>query len=168
MKIEDYIKLPYTVEMIKNEDGSYFVSIKELKGCMSEGDTAEEAIEMIEDAKISWLELALEKNMEIPLPESMEKDYSGKLVLRLPKELHRDLAKKAEENGVSMNLYINTLLSDRNSIVDNQDRVINMLTQKLYEKGHSHYQMCLDTEIVLPVDNKVTYFTNPKIKRKRA
>ena len=156
MNIEYYMKLPYTVEMVNNDDGSVFVSIKELKGCMSEGDTVEEALEMIEDAKQCWLEMAHDKGMNIPLPDSMnEKEYSGKLVLRLPKELHRRLAKNAEENNVSLNQYINYLLSSKNEIVDNQLKVIESLSQRIYEKGHSHYQMYAEREISF--DDQYTY-----------
>ena len=32
-------------------------------------------------------------------------EYSGKLLLRIPKELHRELARAAKENGVSLNQY---------------------------------------------------------------
>ena len=34
-----------------------------------------------------------------------QKEYSGKLSLRIPKELHRQLAQDAKENGVSLNQY---------------------------------------------------------------
>ena len=34
-----------------------------------------------------------------------QKEYSGKLMLRIPKELHRDLAIAAKLNGVSLNQY---------------------------------------------------------------
>jgi len=33
------------------------------------------------------------------------REYSGKLMLRIPKELHRALAEAAKENGVSLNQY---------------------------------------------------------------
>ena len=32
-------------------------------------------------------------------------EYSGKIMLRIPKELHRDLAEAAKKNGVSLNKY---------------------------------------------------------------
>ena len=35
----------------------------------------------------------------------MQKEYSGKLLLRIPKDLHRDLAEAALRNGVSLNQY---------------------------------------------------------------
>lgn len=34
-----------------------------------------------------------------------QREYSGKLLLRIPKELHRELAKAAKDNGVSLNQY---------------------------------------------------------------
>lgn len=34
-----------------------------------------------------------------------QREYSGKLMLRIPKELHRSLAEAAKENGVSLNQY---------------------------------------------------------------
>lgn len=46
-----------------------------------------------------------------PIPEpSSKKEYSGKFVLRVPKSLHRKLASLAEEEGVSLNHLLNTLL----------------------------------------------------------
>lgn len=33
------------------------------------------------------------------------REYSGKLMVRIPKELHRQLAEAAKENGVSLNQY---------------------------------------------------------------
>ncbi len=34
-----------------------------------------------------------------------QKEYSGKLLLRIPKELHQHLAEEAKANGVSLNQY---------------------------------------------------------------
>jgi hypothetical protein len=34
-----------------------------------------------------------------------EREYSGKLLVRIPKELHKSLVKEAKENGVSLNQY---------------------------------------------------------------
>ncbi len=35
-----------------------------------------------------------------------EKVYSGKVNLRMPKSLHRDLSRRAEEEGVSLNQFM--------------------------------------------------------------
>jgi len=45
-----------------------------------------------------------------PLPSS-DNSYSGKLLVRMPKSLHRRLAETAEREGVSLNQYIVSLLS---------------------------------------------------------
>ena len=34
-----------------------------------------------------------------------QREYSGKLMLRIPKELHKTLAEAAKANGVSLNQY---------------------------------------------------------------
>ena len=34
------------------------------------------------------------------------KEYSGKVNLRMPRSLHRDLARRAEEEGVSLNQFM--------------------------------------------------------------
>jgi antitoxin HicB len=77
---------------------------------MSQGDTVEEAYEMIQDAMRAWLEVAIEDN--IPIPEPIpDEDYSGKFVVRLPRSLHRQLAETAEREGVSLNQLVNVALA---------------------------------------------------------
>ncbi|MGC9366896.1 MAG: toxin-antitoxin system HicB family antitoxin [bacterium] len=114
-KINDldyFMSLPYTIETIQNDDKTYFIKVKELPGCMSEGDTLDEAYKMIYDAMKSWIEVALEEGDDIPLPENMDdKEYSGKLLVRIPKRIHKELSIHAKDNGVSLNSYINSLLS---------------------------------------------------------
>jgi antitoxin HicB len=67
--LEYYLSLPYTIEIIPDtEDGGYVARIKELQGCMTQADSWEELIQMIEEAKEGWLEVALEYNHPIPEP----------------------------------------------------------------------------------------------------
>ena len=35
----------------------------------------------------------------------LQREYSGRLLLRIPKELHKQLVEAARENGVSLNQY---------------------------------------------------------------
>lgn len=65
--LEDYLALPYTIEVIP-DDGAWFVQVKELPGCMTEVDEWEEVLPAIEDAKRLWIELALERGRPIPEP----------------------------------------------------------------------------------------------------
>jgi antitoxin HicB len=108
--LEDYLTLPYTIELVPDPDGGWFVAVKELPGCMSQGDTEEEALEMIRDAMEGWIAVALEDDMKIPEPRNLE-DYSGKFVVRMPRSLHRELVERAAEEDTSLNQYINVLLA---------------------------------------------------------
>ena len=57
-----------------------------------------------------WIETAYESGDDIPLP-STDETYRGKLLLRMPKSLHRRLAEEAEGENVSLNQYIVSVLS---------------------------------------------------------
>ncbi|WP_261797461.1 type II toxin-antitoxin system HicB family antitoxin [Dielma fastidiosa] len=48
----------------------------DLPGCITCGDTVQDAIINAQDAKKAWLEAALEEGIEIYEPDSLE-DYSG-------------------------------------------------------------------------------------------
>jgi antitoxin HicB len=110
-EIERYMTLPYRIELAPDE-GGWFVSIPDLPGCLSQGFTPEEALEMIRDAQRLWIQVALEDGLVIPLPrDDDEHDYSGKFNVRVPKNLHRDLARAAKAQGTSLNLYIATTLA---------------------------------------------------------
>ena len=67
-KLEYYMSLPYTIEVIPDPEGGYVAKVVELEGCITQADTWEELKEMIEDAKRSWLEVAIEEGFEIPVP----------------------------------------------------------------------------------------------------
>lgn len=108
MEVKDYMKLPYTriVKEMNDESGHYFYGrILELDGCQSTGDTLEELYENLNEAMEGYLEVKLENNLPIPVPEKTE-NYSGKFNVRLPKSLHQRLAIQAEEEGVSLNQLV--------------------------------------------------------------
>ena len=53
---------------------------------------------MIEDAKRAWIEGALGDGDEVPKPRETE-EFSGKVNPRMPKSLHRDLARRPKRRG---------------------------------------------------------------------
>lgn len=108
--IEYYMGLPYTIQLTPEPEGGWFVSVKELPGCMTEGETPEEALEMIRDAMCGWLQASLDDGDAIPEPREAE-SYSGKFVVRVPRSLHRQLVETADEQGVSLNQLINVSLA---------------------------------------------------------
>ncbi|GAA4828187.1 type II toxin-antitoxin system HicB family antitoxin [Paenibacillus vulneris] len=104
--LEYYLKLPYTliIKEMNDESGHYYYGkYLELDGCQSNGETIQELIECMEEAKRGWLGVKLEYGDPIPEPQE---EYSGSIRLRMPKSLHRDLAAAAELEGVSLNQYM--------------------------------------------------------------
>ncbi|MDP4099142.1 type II toxin-antitoxin system HicB family antitoxin [Paenibacillus sp. P96] len=99
--------LPYTIQIreMNDESGHYFyVTVAELDGCQSHGDTIEEAYESIREAMEGYLSVKLEFGDPIPEPAGSE-EYSGKFNLRVPKTLHRQLVERAAAENVSLNQY---------------------------------------------------------------
>lgn len=114
--IEEYKKLPYKMEIVEDVyEGGYVVSFPELKGCLSCGETIEQAIANAQEAKTEWLTAAFEDGISIPEPEAMER-YSGQFKLRIPRTLHRQLAEHSRREGISMNQYCLYLLTKNDSI----------------------------------------------------
>ncbi|MBS3968134.1 MAG: type II toxin-antitoxin system HicB family antitoxin [Truepera sp.] len=113
--MEYYLSLHYPVTFYPEEEGGYTVEIKDLPGCVSQGETLNEAMEMIEEARQLWLEVAYEHGDEIPLP-STDEAFSGRVLLRMPHSLHRRLSEGAEREGVSLNQHLVALLSEQSAL----------------------------------------------------
>ena len=109
--IEEYMRLPYRMEIIPDTvEGGFAVRFPELPGCLTCGDTLEEAVQNAADCKKEWLIAAMEEGISIPEPVS-ENEYSGQFKLRIPKSLHKSLAEHSKAEGISMNQYCLYLLT---------------------------------------------------------
>ncbi|MFN6462737.1 MAG: type II toxin-antitoxin system HicB family antitoxin [Nostoc sp. DedVER02] len=108
--LEYYLNLQYPVTLYPEPEGGYVAQIKDLPGCLTQGETLEETVANLNEARELWIETAYEFGDDIPLPTSNH-SYSGKILLRMPKSLHRRLAETSEQEGVSLNQYIVSLLS---------------------------------------------------------
>ena len=113
--LEYYVGLSYPVEIQKAHEGGFVVSIPDLPGCIMQVENWEEAESSIEEVRKVWLRAAYEDGVTIPLPKT-EKEYSGKFVLRIPKSIHRNLDKRAEDEGVSLNALLISMISQSLSI----------------------------------------------------
>lgn len=60
-------RLKYTVLIEKNEDEGYTVTVPSLPGCVSEGDTWDEAIANITEAIEGYIEVLKDLNRPIPV-----------------------------------------------------------------------------------------------------
>jgi predicted RNase H-like HicB family nuclease len=66
----------YTVLLEKEQDGGYHAFCPILKGCHSQGDTVEEAIENITEAVELYLESLIADNQPIPKEDLIVKPLS--------------------------------------------------------------------------------------------
>lgn len=98
----------------KDFDGEMFyeASVKELPTLFDYGDSYEEAYSLIIDSIRMAKEAFEEDNLEFPLPTKIkESEFTGRLSLRIPKSLHKNLQEAADLNGVSLNQYATYILS---------------------------------------------------------
>ena len=108
--VEKYAAMPYRLEITPGDRGYFVVRYPDLPGCITQVERMEDAIPAAREILMGWLEIALEDGQTVPLPEQRD-EYSGKFLVRLPKSLHRALAAAAEVEGVSLNVYVTTLLA---------------------------------------------------------
>jgi len=102
----------YPVKLFySEEDKGYIAIIPDLPGTSAFGETPEKALKEIKIVEKMWIEVAAQEGMSIPTP-STEKQYSGRILARTPKTLHRQLAELAAEEGVSLNQLVVFLLSE--------------------------------------------------------
>ncbi len=68
-----------TSVLLEAEGGGYLIEYPDLPGCMSDGETIQEAIENGKDAIRCWIETAREYGAEIPAPYSKAKHEGASL-----------------------------------------------------------------------------------------
>jgi antitoxin HicB len=108
----EYLKKPYGRTVVPESDGTFRAEIIEFPGCIAVGDTAAEALGNLEDVAASWLEATIARGQHIPEPIE-NTAFSGKLVVRLPKSLHKRAARMAAQDGVSLNQFIVSSIAEQ-------------------------------------------------------
>lgn len=72
LSLEYYLSLKYPMSVSPEAEGGYTIIIPDLPGCMSQGETLEEAVNNINEARELWLETVyLSTKKEIPLPSKL-------------------------------------------------------------------------------------------------
>lgn len=72
--VEAYLRLPYTIEVIRDDDPNYpgwVARVVELPGCMTQADILAELEWMLEDAMRTWIEISIEAGDPIPEPNRL-------------------------------------------------------------------------------------------------
>jgi len=100
----------------KEDGGGYLITFPDLPGCMSDGETMEEAIENGRDAFIGWVSAQIDMGRKVPAPtwrpEVIPQDVSGKFIQRVPKTTHAKLVHRAKAEGVSLNSLVLTFIAE--------------------------------------------------------
>lgn len=118
-ELDYYLALDYPVEIKKIDDdfgGGYLASISCLgsQAFVGDGETPQEAYDNLMAAKAEIFTDYIQSGVKIPEPldVSQYEDYSGRLVLRMPRELHARLSLAAKANDTSLNQFIVYALSN--------------------------------------------------------
>ncbi|KGM31623.1 type II toxin-antitoxin system HicB family antitoxin [Inquilinus limosus] len=96
---------PLTTE----EGGGYLIEFPDFPGCIADGETPEVAIHEGRDALASYLRTLEELGRPVPAKGEV---YGGQWRQRVPKSLHAALARRAEREGVSLNMLVTSLLAE--------------------------------------------------------
>lgn len=70
MYVGDYfVQLQY---LPREEGGGWAISVPDLPGCMSDGETIEEAVSNVQDAIACWIDAARRLGREVPQPAHVD------------------------------------------------------------------------------------------------
>ena len=96
----------------KAQGGGWLITWRDLPGCMSDGETPEEAIENGRDAFAAWMAVRQGDLKRPPPKPSAPASKPARFVLRTPKSMHARLVARAEAEGVSLNTLVTTFLAE--------------------------------------------------------
>lgn len=99
-------QIKYRVDITwSDEDKCYVARVPELPGCVTDGATLAAAAKNAEDAIEGYLEVLKEEGKPLP-PALSEREFSGRVPLRITPEMHRDLTAQAMIEKMSLNKLI--------------------------------------------------------------
>ena len=92
----------------KDEGGGYLVEYPDVPGCMSDGETVEEAILNGREALRDCMEVFKESGRKRPRPTIEAAQWRQ----RVPRTLYSKLTKQAENEGVSINSLVTAIIAE--------------------------------------------------------
>lgn len=129
------------------EDGSHTFQarVKELPHVLGLGDTYSEAYEMALEAIEGLQEMAADDGASFPEPAQENSiGWSGRVTLRLPRSLHRQATEVAEEEDVSLNQFLVTVITEavarRSAVTSQTDSQRNTTVTNIYPEIVSSYR----------------------------
>jgi len=95
------------------EDAGFIAEAPDLPGCSAWGATESDAAREVQDAIAAWVQAAQAAGKSVPMPQVVRaiEAYSGKFLVRVPRSLHARLARRAAQEGVSLNQFLTGVLA---------------------------------------------------------
>jgi antitoxin HicB len=91
------------------EGGGYLIEFPDFPGCIADGESPEAAMQEGRDALASYVRTLEELGRAVPKTGEV---YGGQWRQRVPKSLHAALARRADREGVSLNMLVTTMLAE--------------------------------------------------------
>jgi len=127
-------KYTYRVQWSK-EDDAFLANCLEFPSLMTHGDSQSDAIDELKIVLGAVLDDISEKNKKAPNPIN-ERQFKGNISLRIPPETHEELFYHANEQDLSLNQYITTIIEKNlyenkigNTVSDLKEMIVNLSTE---------------------------------------
>jgi antitoxin HicB len=92
----------------KEEGGGYLVQYPDMPGCMSDGETIQQAIANGREALQDCIDVFRESGRKIPKPTIEPAQWRQ----RVPRTLYAKLTKQAAREGVSVNSFVTAIIAE--------------------------------------------------------
>ncbi|NBX04926.1 MAG: type II toxin-antitoxin system HicB family antitoxin [Betaproteobacteria bacterium] len=108
----------YFVSPIAAADGGGFLfTMPDLPGVVADGETESQAVADGREAFLATVSAMVDQGREVPAPAFNLDDFapasaSGRVLARLPRSMHRQLAARAKTEGVSLNSLVLAFIAE--------------------------------------------------------
>lgn len=92
------------------EGGGWLAEVPDLPGCMSDGETPEEAVINVQGAILSWIEAAEDLRRPIPHPTTGRPDSCTHILV--PADLRQRLEAQARARGMNVNALAAAIIAE--------------------------------------------------------
>lgn len=108
--VDEIVSRPYEIdfEYGENAEDGVLAYVVEWPDCFSAGRDRPAALAALERTMRDLAAYRLDHDLEIPAAAG---EFSGKVLLRIPKKLHRDADRYATREGVSLNTWLTTAIA---------------------------------------------------------
>jgi predicted HicB family RNase H-like nuclease len=106
----------YTItvrHVVVDGEALFRATVGELPDVAEFAESWEEAYGLAVDTIVGLREAAEKQQRPFPEPFAEEEEYSGRVTFRMPKSLHRRTAEHAKAEGVSLNMFLVTVIAER-------------------------------------------------------